>query len=138
MLQKSDHRNSFNMVTRHTHLAHTRAVERPQGRAVTIGTIIAIEKRHKKTGRNLRMWYLLRPVIIGGVKFDHLWIPVNKKLRKKKLKVNDTVYLTGKVSVYYHPLKGERICIKTPYQIHGVKRFVIKRKKCSDKKAINL
>jgi hypothetical protein len=116
------------MVTRHTHLAHTRAVERPRGRSKIIGTIITIQKRYGKNGRSLRTWYFLRPVVIGCVYFDHLWIPANKKLRRKKLKEGDTVHLTGKVSVYHDSRGGERICIKFPYAIHDVKRFEIKRK----------
>ena len=57
--------------------------------------------------------FLVKPVNIAGINFDHLWIPSYKSVYKK-FKLGDTISLTAKLVIYVWK-DVNRYAVKSPY-----------------------
>ena len=114
------------MASRELNTRESDLIRRTGGHSSVKGTvkIISYLKYDKRRSSKPR-YYLLSPVIIGGIFYDHLWIASNKHLVKQKLQIGDTLRLEGRIHVYHRYLDSTlniencyngKICVNKPYR----------------------
>lgn len=105
------------MASRALYTGLPELTDRPGGMCEVKGKIRFISYRRTKKGKEYQKSqnYLLAPVIVGGVFYSHLWIRVNRSIRKLKPAEGDTLCFQAKVAVYNRELDA-KLGVKQPYQ----------------------
>jgi len=94
-------------------------VRRSYGRSNVIGRIFG---QHKRVFRNgtIVIWYLLKPVMIGGIFMDHVWVRTDKCMLKVSAFMGQTISFTARIGVYKRtkndPWDNEKFGIRPPYK----------------------
>nr|QBK90384.1 MAG: uncharacterized protein LCPAC103_00650 [Pithovirus LCPAC103] len=114
------------MASRSLWTGQSDLIHRPGGWCQVKGIIKIIGYKHIRGTNKICLkpqTYLLSPVIIGGIFYNHLWIEASKPLQKFELGIGDTVIFEAKVRVYERPLdvdasdwKQGKIGLKKPYR----------------------